>query len=537
MADDDTQDALPSMDRDAGKDVVRNSGKLAALTFVSRLLGLIRDLTRAALMGTSRLGEAFTVAFNIPNLFRKLFAEGSVSAAFIPTFKGYLRAGDKEEIREFLSAIFTVLFILVTALTAAGMVLSDLIVRAYHSDPAETSLLTRWMFPYLAFVSFAALFQGILNSVNVFTPTGIAPILFNLCFIFLPMALTPFLPDPAKAMAIAVAVGGLLQALCQLPSVRKAGFRFGFMDPRKAFRHPGTRKVMGLIAPTVIGTAAYELNSYVSVSLASGVDAATALSFSLRLQELVLGMFVVSIGTVILPLLSSQAKAGDWKAFNERLMSSLKAVALFTLPIAGFCMIEGRDIVALLFKSGHFDDASVEVTAGAFFFHMLGLFFIGCNRIIPTSFFAREDTKSPTWAGIASFVVNILCALLLAAPLKGRGIALALSIASAVDTAILSVLLLRRKETDRRAFGAAWLYALRMVAFSLLAALPVLLLSKPVHALFSSLSASRFVANGAPLLCLALVFGVAGILLLVLTRDPNLKVLTGRFVRGKASKG
>jgi putative peptidoglycan lipid II flippase len=516
------------------RDLMKDSGKLSALTLISRVLGLIRDLTRGALLGTGGLGDAFTVAYNIPNLFRKLFAEGSTSAAFIPTFKGYLKEGNPLETREFLSAIFTVLSVLLVVFTAAGMLLSDFAVLLFHSDPVETSILTRMMFPFLALVSFAALFQGMLNSVNIFTPTGIAPILFNLCFIFLPMALTPILPNPARAMAVAVTVGGLIQALCQLPAVFKTGFRFGFMNPVRAFRHPGTRKVMRLIAPTILGMAAYQLNSAVSISLASGVGAATALNFSLRLQELVLGVFVASIATVVLPILSAQVKAGDWKSFNERLMKSLDAVSLFTLPVAVFCMLDGHDIVALLFKIRAFGEESVKLTVGAFFFHMSGLFFIGQYRILASAFYARENPRSPTIAGIASVGVNILCAWLLSYPLKGSGVALALSIASAVNFGILAILLLRKKETDRRAFLASCLYALRMLLYSAAAGLPVFFLNKPVHAFFS-FSTNRFIAYGAPLVTLALVFGAVGIFLLVLTKDPNLKALTDRFARKKAA--
>jgi putative peptidoglycan lipid II flippase len=514
-----------------GEGVMRASGKLSILTFISRILGLVREMTRGALMGTKGLGEAFTVAFNIPNLFRKLFAEGSVSAAFIPTFKGYLEEGDLRATREFLCAIFTVLFIVLSVFTVGGILLSNVIVLAFKSEPGETAALARIMFPYLAFVSFAAFFQGILNSVNVFTPTGLAPILFNLCFIFLPFAITPLVGgNPARGMSVAVVVGGLVQTLCQLPAVLKAGFRFGFMDPRKAFRHPGTRKVMGLIAPTILGMAAYELNSFVSISLASGVGAATALQFSLRLQELVLGLFVVSISTVVLPLLSAQVKSGDWKAFNQRLMRSLDAVTLFTIPIAAFCMIEGRDIVALLFKSGKFDDQSVDLTAGAFFYHMFGLFFIGQNRILASAFYAREDTKSPTLAGIASFGVNIACAWIFSLFLEGPGIALALSIASAFNFALLAILFLRRKESDRKAFGRSMLYSLRMAGLSLAAAAPVYLLAKPLHAAFSP-SGNRFIAYALPLAILALAFGALGLGFLLLTRDGNLGLILDRFGR------
>ncbi len=513
---------------------MKSSGKLSILTLISRLLGLVREMSRAAAMGTGGLAEAFTAAFNTPNLFRKLFAEGSTAAAFIPTFKGYLHRGQDGETREFLSAIFTVLVCILSLFTALGILSADILVLLFKTDHAQTALLTRIMFPFLAFVSFAAFFQGILNSVNIFTPTGIAPILFNLCWIFLPPLLKPLLPNPAKAMAVAVAVGGLIQALCQLPAVIKSGFRFGFINPARAFRHEGTRRVMKLIGPTILGMAAYEINSLVCVSLATVFGAATALNFSLRLQELTLGVFVASIGTVILPILAAQVKAADWTAYNQRLSKSMNAVSLFTIPIACFCMLAGRDIVSILFKSGAFDSGSVDLTVGAFFFHMLGLFFIGQNRIIASGFYAREDTRSPTFAGIASLIVNILAAWLLSRLMRGPGIALALSLASAFNFFILVIMLLRRKESDRRALGLSMIYALKMLGFALVAGLPIYFLERPLRQLFS-FSDNRFIFHGLPLLSKGVLFAIIGIALLALSRDENLSILFGRFKKKKGS--
>ena len=190
--------------------------------------------------------------------------------------------------------------------------------------------------------------------------------------------------NPARAMAVGVIVGGTFQALCQLPYVLRFGARFGLVSPRRAFSNPGVRRVLSLIAPTILGMAAYEVNGLVSTSLATraGTGAATALSFSLRLQELVLGVFVVSVGTVLLPELSGLAAEGDWKRYRERLTRALDAIALITVPVAVISILERIDIVSLLFRTQAFGDDSVAQTASAFFFHMLGLTFIGANRIL-----------------------------------------------------------------------------------------------------------------------------------------------------------
>lgn len=499
----------------------RESGRLSLLTLASRVLGLLREMTRAAFMGTGMLADAFTVSFLIPNFLRRLFAEGSIAVAFIPTFKGYLLENSREESEEFLSSMHTVLTILVSLTVLLGIALTPLIVLLFQSDPAETTVLTRMMFPYLALVSFAAFLQGILNSVNVFVPAGIAPILFNLGFIAVPYAVAPLLPNPARALAVGVLVGGLAQALCQLPSVLKRGFRFGFISPARAFRNPGMKKVLALIAPTILGMAAYQVNELVCTAVASrvGVGVATSLTFSLRLQELVLGIFAVSIGTVMLPDLSERAKRKEWTVFSERLGGALQAIVLVTIPVAVFSMIEGRDIIVLLFRAREFGEESVILTTRAFFFHMTGLFFIAANRILAPAFYAQEDTKSPVWAGVASFAANIALALVLSGPMKGGGIALALSLGSALNTVILVALLLRRGIPGvSKAVSSSLGYAFRILLYSVAAGSVTYFLRRALRTPLAGTS-GRLAQAGLPLLACSLAFAAVGIGLLVATKD------------------
>jgi putative peptidoglycan lipid II flippase len=514
--------------------LVRESGKLSALTMVSRVLGLIRDRTRGSLMGTGVLADAFTVAFSVPNLFRRLFAEGSMAVAFIPTVKAYLTEGDREKTEEFLSATFTALAITVGFVVASGIVATPLLVGLFKTEPVETAVLMRLMFPFLALVSIAAFFQGILNALGSFGPSGFAPILFNLSFILVPLAIGRFTANPARAMAIGVVIGGTAQALCQLPYITRFGVRFRLVSPARAFANPGMRRVMGLIAPTILGMAAYEVNGLVSTSLATraGTGVATALTFSLRLQELVLGVFVVSVGTVLLPELSGLAASGQWKPFRERLERALEAIALITVPVAVFSIFERVDIVALLFKTREFGEASVELTANAFFFHMIGLPFIGANRILAPAFYARRDTVTPTWAGIAAVTVNVAAAFLLEPVMGGAGIALALSIASAVNTAILVSMLAKAGiEGVGKAFVSVALYLVRLLAYAAFASVPVLLLRKPLADLFGA-SKSGIMLYGAPFGISAFAFAVVGLALLWMTKDPAAAFLVASFRGG-----
>lgn len=504
------------------KKMVRNAGMLSALTMISRVLGLVREMTKAAFLGTGGLSDAFSVSFMIPNFMRRLFAENSISVAFIPTFKGYLHEKDEKATRQFLSSSLTVLVILVGGVVALGIAATPWIVRAFGSDPAETIVLTRIMFPFLALVSIAALLQGMLNSYGIFAPSGFAPILFNLCFILIPAIISRWTANPARAMAIGVVVGGLAQALCQLPAIIKAGIRFGFISPRIAFMDPGMKKVFALIAPTIVGMAAYQINDLVSTAFASraGVGVASSLTYSIRLQELILGVFAVSAGTVLLPELADAVKRGEWARYSSRLGRTLQTLLIATIPVAVFSMITGEEIVTLLFKRGDFSQESVRLTASAFFWHQTGLAFIASNRVIAPAFYARSDSKTPALAGIASFAVNIALVAALAYRFKGPGIALALSFSSAVNTAILVVALLRRKtEGMGAALAGCGRYALKLLAFSFLAAVPVLLLRAPLAQAFSS-SSSTLLSAGLPFLILAGLYGAVGVGLLVLTKDP-----------------
>ncbi|MDR0496126.1 MAG: murein biosynthesis integral membrane protein MurJ, partial [Treponema sp.] len=395
-----------------GRALLRHGSVLGLLTLVSRVLGLLREMTKAAFLGTSALSDAFSVAFMIPNLFRRLFAEGSIAVAFIPTFKEYLIENNKEEIKEFLSCFLTFLSFFVTLTVMAGIALCPLVILFFGLDEfTETVFLTRIMFPFLAFISLAAFFQGILNSLRIFAPSGFAPILLNLITILCAYGLSPHMENPARAMAAGVLIGGFMEAAIQFPFImkHKSRMRFFFTGIKRAVNNPGTKKVLRLVGPTVIGMAAYQINDLVSTALAgnAGEGIVSSLQYSLRLQELILGIFAVSIGTVLLPDLAEYAKTQQWEIFNKRLMSAMNVIALITIPITFFSLAQGQGLIRLLFQTRSFDEESVRLTLAAFTFHMPGLYFIAMNRVLAPAFYAQSNTKSPTLAGIISFGINM----------------------------------------------------------------------------------------------------------------------------------
>lgn len=530
------------------KSIVRSGLLLTLMTFASRIMGLVREITKASFLGTGIYADSFSVAFMIPNLFRRLFAENAISAAFIPTFKDYLAKGDSEENRkttqEFLASTLTLVTFMTTCVVVIGVLIAPLIMpffcdkpdagaadyavqlEKYLLDKSETTILTRMMFPYLIFISIAAFFQGVLNTCGIFAPSGFTPVLFNGIVVISTYVLAPHTSNPARAMAIGTILGGSVQAIFQWPFIYKTGWKAGLTSIKKAFTNPGTRKVIGLLAPTIIGIAAYQLNDTVSTLIAKHVSfgVASSLQYSIRLQELILGIFAVSIGTVILPDLSGFANSKDWSQFNSMLLQAIKIMTLISIPITAYSLINGNELISLLYKKNQFDDKSVAMTLGIFRFHISGLLFIALNRIIAPAFYAQKKTKLATLAGLVNFGTNILLVLILAKPMGGNGIALALSLASMFNTIALFIFMKKMEAIEvGRVVKGTILYALKMCVFSVIAAVPTYFVHKLTVDYFAGYS--KIICYGAPILISGIIFAVIGVLELVITRDEIVRVI------------
>lgn len=529
------------------KSLLASGLSLSFFTLCSRILGLVREMTKASFLGTSKFADAFGIAFMIPNLLRRLFAENSISVAFIPTFRGYLEDSatsgkDSDEFKktkEFLNSTITLISFCTTVVVILGIAFSPLIIPLFldESDSvltAEAVLLTRIMFPYLFVISLAAFFQGILNGVKIFSPSGFTPVLFNSIVIACTYILTPLLTKnvanaelraqmAARAMSIGVLIGGCVQAIFQLPFVIKTGWFCHFTSLKKAFKNPGTKKVIALVGPTVIGMAAYQLNDVISTALAgkAGTGIVSSLQYSLRLQELILGIFAVSIGTVILPDLSGLAKTQKWENFNRLLSQAIKIIALISIPVTFYSLVCGKEIISLVYKSKNFNDESVQLTLTAFRFHIAGLFFIAMNRVVAPAFYAQGNTKSPTLAGILGLAINMIFALILIKTMSGGGIALALTLGSLANSVLLFVFLKKNKQIDVKAVvGGTILYSIKMAVLSVIAAIPATLVKNATSAFFAG--RGRLVEFGGTVVLTAIVFAFAGILLLLITKDPVL---------------
>ena len=463
-----------SPNADEHRSIAGAAGFIGAATLSSRILGLVRDILLARLLGATIAADAFFVAYRIPNLLRELLAEGSMSSAFIPVFTEYHTLRSKKETWELASAAFTTLLTIVTLLTLLGVIAAPglvwVLAPGFHDDPERlslTTILTRIMFPYLIFISLAALTMGMLNSLRAFAAPALGPVFFNVCIILSALALAPALEEPALGIALGVVAGGLTQFVMQLPGIRKRGLLFQWrFNPG----HPGVRKIGALIIPSLLGLSVVQINITVSTILASYFPGGpTYLFYGMRLIQFPLGIFGVALATAILPTLSDQASRGALDELRDTLGFGLRMIGFMILPaMIGIIFLRGP-IVHLLFEHGAFSAADTQATAAAVLAYAIGLWAFAGIRIIVTAFYSLQDTKTPAFAAVAAMLVNIILALLLMQPLEHAGLALATALSAMVNIGVLiGILTYRLGGIDWRGIG-------RSLGQAGLATIPVIL--------------------------------------------------------------
>lgn len=423
--------------------VTKAAGVVGAATLLSRILGFVRDVVIAWLFGAGLASDAFFVAFRIPNLLRRLFAEGSLSIAFIPVFSEYLtRKGTVEAFALARSAIRLVSVVL-TAVTLLGILLAPLIVRlvapGFGDAPDKfglTVLLTRIMFPYIFFVGLVALAMGILNVLDHFAAPALAPVFLNVGIIAAAFLIAPYLEHPVVALAIGVLIGGGLQLALQIPFLVRKGVAFWQRAP---LWHPGLRRVGALMLPTVFGAAVYQINILIGTLLASLLPEGSVsyLYYGDRLVQFPLGIFAIATATAVLPSLSRQAAAGDLAAVRDTFGYALRLVMFITVPAMVGLIVLRDPIVALLFKRGAFDAQTTRLTAVALLYYGVGLWAFAAVRIVVSTFYALQDTRTPVRMAVVSIAANVIFALALMGPLQHGGLALATSLGSVINLILL----------------------------------------------------------------------------------------------------
>jgi putative peptidoglycan lipid II flippase len=430
--------------------VLRSAGTVGAITLLSRVSGYARDMVFAYLLGTGLAADAFVAAFRLPNMLRRVVGEGNVSAAFVPVFEHEACERSDENLWKLADSFHANIVIFATFLTIVGIaaapwIVRNLLVPGFGERPGAwelTSDLARLTFPYLIFIAAAAVLMAVLNAKDRFAAPAVTPVLFNLTLITVGLAFRNA-AQPVYAWATAAVAGGLLQWAFQVPFAWRLGMRFRW---RLNLGDPALRKIGALMVPGVFGVGITQINVLVGQYLASGLAQGSIASLYLagRLNELTLGVFAISVATVVLPLMSRQAAAGRPQQMLDTMNFALRQVTLITLPAAVGLVMLRTQLVQVLFQRGSFDAASTEMTAAALWGYSIGLVGYAAVRIVAPGFFTLKDTRTPVIVGAVALAVNVVGCLLLMRVWGHAGIALANSIAAYVNLALLLVLLRRR---------------------------------------------------------------------------------------------
>jgi putative peptidoglycan lipid II flippase len=434
--------------------VARSAGLIGAATLTSRVLGLVREQVMAYLFGAGNAVDAFNVAFRIPNLVRDLFAEGAMSAAFVPTFTRYLKNGGRPAAWRLGNHVVNSLILTTVLLVALGVAFAHplivLLAGDYASVPGKielTVLLTRVMLPFLVFVTTAAVAMGMLNSLDRFFVPALAPAVFNLCSIGCMLALLPVLTQlglpTILAMAVGVVAGGAGQVVVQWPALRKEGYRYeAVLDSHE----PGLREVLVLMGPGTLGLAATQVNIFVNTWLATseGTGAVSWLNYAFRLMYLPLGVLGVSIATASIPSIARYAADRDRVGMRRAVSSGVAMMLALTIPATLGLIVLARPIVALLFERGRFTPGDTAATAAAVVCYAVGLAGYSIVKVATPTFYALGEGRTPVLVSVGTVAVNVALNLALARPLGYCGLALGTSLAALGNAAALLYLLGRR---------------------------------------------------------------------------------------------
>lgn len=408
---------------------------VSSLTLLSRCTGLARDVAIAAALGSGPVAEAFFVALRIPNLFRRLFAEGAFAVAFVPMFSRRLESEGRYGARDFAERALAALAAALLAITAAGHAAMPWLIYAFaggFADRPETldlaTLYARITFPYLLLVSLTAFFSGVLNALRRFAAAAAAPVLLNLCMIGGISLAAAGDQDPGAFLAWSVPVAGVLQLLLVAVAAGRAGMRLGLRKPRI---DPDVRRLLTLAAPAALAAGVYQINLLVGTLVASFFAGAVAwLQYADRLYQLPLGVVGVALGVVLLPELSRRIAAGDDEGARDSLCRSVEIAAAFSVPSTVALLLIPGPVVSVLFERGAFAAGDTRETALVLALFATGLPAYMLGKIYASVFFAREDTRTPTRLAAATFALNTALAVGGAALFNHLAIPVATSIAA-----------------------------------------------------------------------------------------------------------
>ena len=437
--------------------LLRSSATVGMMTMLSRVLGLLRDVVIAAVVGASANADAFFVAFKIPNFLRRLFAEGAFSQAFVPVLADYKEQGSVEAVKALVNRIAGVLggtLILLTGLTIlAAPVVTAVFAPGFIADPAKfqlTAELIRITFPYLFLISMTGFCGAILNSYGRFAVPAFTPVFLNLSLIGSALVAAPWFEEPVFALAWGVFLAGLIQLLFQLPFLYRLD-----LVPRPIWdtRDEGVRRILKLMVPALLGVSVSQINLLLDTVLASFLPTGSVswLYYSDRLTELPLGVFGIAIATVILPNLSAHKAASREGQFQHTLDWAVRSVLLIGVPAAVALILLAEPILVTLFQYGALTPNDVTMAAMSLRAYSLGLMGFMLVKVLAPGYYARKDMMTPVKIGIAAMVANMVMNLMFVLPLMyywnigHLGLALATSLAAYLNAGLLLRGLLRER--------------------------------------------------------------------------------------------
>jgi putative peptidoglycan lipid II flippase len=474
--------------------LLKAASTVSLLTLASRVTGLVRDLLMASVFGANALTDAFNVAFRIPNLFRRLFAEGAFSQAFVPVLATTRAQQGDEATRQLIAAVATALAWVLLAVCVAGVLGAPALVWALASGFRQTPeaydaavLMTRWMFPYIGFMSMVALAAGILNTWKHFAVPAVSPVLLNLCMIAAAWLGAPQLEargiEPIFAMAGGVMVGGVLQMAVQVPALVRLGLmpRIGvtWRAVRAAWAEPGVRRVLALMGPILLGVGVAQISLMINTQIASYLapGSVTWLFYADRLMEFPTALLGVALGVVLTPQLTAAKAAGDSQKYSAMLDWGLRIVVLLAVPCAVALLTFSTPLVATLFHHGKLADSDVGQIAVALSGYGAGLVGIVAIKVLAPGYYASQDVRTPVKIAVVVLVITQLLNIALVPVLAHAGLALSIGLGALINALWLLGGLLRRG--SYRPLPGWGKFALQVIAASAL--LAVLLLWGTQH--------------------------------------------------------
>ena len=463
----------------------KSASTVSLFTLLSRITGLIRELLIASTFGASAVTDAFNVAFRIPNLFRRLFAEGAFSQAFVPVLAASKAQHGEAATKLLINRVATLLAWALVLTCVAGVAAAPLLIWAMASglkqDPhgfEAAVFMTRWMFPYIGFMSLVALSSGILNTWRRFAVSAVTPVLLNLSMIGAAWLGAPWFKsmgiEPVYALAVGVMLGGALQLAVQVPALLRIGMlpkiRLNWSNVKEAWADPATKSIAKLMIPALLGVSVAQISLLINTQIASHLAPGSVswLTYADRLMEFPTAMLGVAIGVVLMPQLAAAKGAGDTEKYSAMLDWGLRVVVLLAVPCAVALLTFSEPLVATLYHYGAFSDRDVQQTTHALMGYGAGLLGLVAIKVLAPGFYASQDIKTPVRIAVVVLVVTQLLNLALVPYFQHAGLALAIGIGALINALCLLIGLIRRGSyTPAPGWGV---YSLQVLAASALLA-------------------------------------------------------------------